>query len=71
MTPLTITEQEFQEHMEFCIDICNRNRIVWRIEREDGKAVMCVPVVQETAIDPDVQEQVLEFQRKFMEEHAS
>lgn len=69
--PLNITEQEFQDHMEFCIDMCERNRVVWRIEREDGKAVMCVPVYQESAIDPNVQEQLLEFQKQFMEENAS
>ena len=65
--PLNITEQEFLDHMEFCIDMCERNRVVWRIEREDGKAVMCVPVKQENPIPAEVQEQVEEFQRQFLD----
>lgn len=69
--PLNITEQEFHDYLEFCIDMCERNRVIWRIEREDGRAVMCVPIVQEIPIDPEVQEQVEEFKKQFMEENAS
>jgi len=61
--PLNITEQEFSDHMEFCIDMCERNHVVWRIESKDGKVVMCVPVSQEVAIDPEMQEQLLEFKK--------
>lgn len=71
MTPLRITEQEFYDHMEFCIDMCERNNAVWRIEREDGKAVMCVPIKQSSPIPDEVQEQVEEFKRQFMEENLA
>ena len=65
--PLVITEQEFYDYMEFCIDLCNRNNVVFRIERKDGTAVMCVPVKQESVIPNDVQEQVEEFQKQFLD----
>ena len=46
--PIVITEQEFHDYMEFCIDVANRNNVVWRIERPNGDAVMCVLVKQES-----------------------
>tara|TARA_R100000030_G_scaffold67927_2_gene51862 strand:+ start:2112 stop:2342 length:231 start_codon:yes stop_codon:yes gene_type:complete len=65
--PLVITDKEFHDYMEFCIDLCNRNNVVFRIQREDGTAVMCVPVKQESVIPNDVQEQVEEFQKQFLD----
>jgi hypothetical protein len=65
--PLVITEKEFHDYMEFCIDLCNRNNVVFRIERLDGRAVMCVPIKQESAIPDEVQEQVQEFQKQVLD----
>ena len=67
MTPLCITEEEFGNYLEFCIDMCERNRVVWRIERPDGSAVMCVPVNQVPAISQEVQDQVEEFRKHFID----
>jgi hypothetical protein len=67
MTPLCITEEEFGNYLEFCIDMCERNRVVWRIERPDGSAVMCVPVNQVPAISQEVQDQVEEFRKHFLD----
>ena len=67
MTPLRITEEEFGNYLEFCIDMCERNRVVWRIERPDGSAVMCVPVNQVPAISQEVQDQVEEFRKHFLD----
>jgi hypothetical protein len=65
--PLVITEKEFHDYMEFCIDLCNRNNVVFRIEREDGTAVMCVPIKQESVIPDDLQEQVDDLQKQFLD----
>ena len=67
MTPLNITEKEFHDYMEFCIDMCERNKVVWRIERPDGAVVMCVPVNQVPAISQDVKDQVEEFRKQFLD----
>lgn len=71
MTPLNITEEEFGKYMEFCIDMCERNKVVWRIQRPDGATVMCVPVNQISPIDPEVQEQVEEFRKQFLDNPPS
>tara|TARA_B100000035_G_scaffold2899_1_gene2507 strand:- start:284 stop:514 length:231 start_codon:yes stop_codon:yes gene_type:complete len=65
--PIVITEQEFHDYMQFCIDVANRNNIVWRIERPNGDAVMCVPVKQESLIPDEVKEQVEEFQKQVLD----
>lgn len=65
--PLVITEKEFHDYMEFCIDLCNRNNVVFRIEREDGTAVMCVPIKQESVIPDNLQEQVDDLQKQFLD----
>jgi hypothetical protein len=67
MTPLTITEEEFGQYMEFCIDMCDRNRVSWRIERQDGTAVMCVPITKVAPIAPEIQEQVEQFRQQFLD----
>jgi len=71
MTPLNITEKEFGQYMEFCIDMCERNRVVWRIERPDGTAIMCVPVAQVAPIAPEIQEQVEEFRQQYLDSQAA
>ena len=47
--------------------MCERNRTVWRIEREDGRAVLLAPIAQSgPPISEDVIDQVEEFKQQFM-----
>ena len=67
--PINCTEEEATKHLEFLITMCERNRTVWRIEREDGKAVLMSPIVQSgPPIPEEVVDQVEEFKRQFMEQ---
>jgi hypothetical protein len=66
--PIRVTEAEAQEYLDFMVDMCERNRCVWRIERPDGKAVILAPVLQSgPPISEDVIDQVEEFRKQFIE----
>lgn len=70
--PINCTEQEASKHLEFLINMCERNRVIWRIEREDGKAVLMSPILQSSLpVSDDVVTQVEEFRKQFMEEDAA
>tara|TARA_Y100000992_G_scaffold282533_1_gene231120 strand:+ start:3028 stop:3246 length:219 start_codon:yes stop_codon:yes gene_type:complete len=67
--PINCTEEEATKHLEFLITMCERNRTVWRIQREDGKAVLMSPIVQSgPPISEEVVDQVEEFKKQFMEQ---
>jgi len=70
--PIRVTEAEAEKYLEFMVDMCERNRCVWRIERPDGAAVILAPVVQSgPPISSEVMDQVEEFKRQFMEDNAT
>ena len=66
--PIRITEAEAEKYLEFLVDMCERNRCVWRIERPDGAAVILAPVVQSgPPISEEVLNQVEEFKSQFLQ----
>jgi|TARA_B100000085_G_C18293263_1_gene411123 hypothetical protein len=68
--PINVTEQEATEHLEFMVSMCDRNRVIWRIEREDGKAVLMAPIAQSgPPVSEDVVTQVEEFRQQFLNEN--
>ena len=68
--PINVTEQEATEHLEFLVNMCERNRVIWRIEREDGKAVLMCPIAQSgPPVSEDVVTQVEEFRQQFLNEN--
>ena len=70
--PINCTEQEAQDHLEFLISMCERNRVIWRIEREDGKAVLMSPILQSSLpVSDDVVTQVEEFRKQYLEREDS
>jgi hypothetical protein len=72
MNQYEISVQEFEDNMEFCVDLCARERIVWKIRRESGEYVMCVPVTERAApVEPDILSMVDEFKQSFMEQNAT
>ena len=67
--PIRVTEEEAEKYLEFLVDMCERNRCVWRIERPDGTAVILAPIVQSgPPLSEDVIDQVEEFRKTFLEE---
>ena len=72
MDQYEISVQEFEDNMEFCVDLCARERIVWKIRRDNGEYVMCVPVTERAApVEPDILSMVNEFKESFMEKNAT
>ena len=68
--PINVTEQEATEHLEFMVSMCDRNRVIWRIEREDGRAVLMAPIAQSgPPVSEDVVTQVEEFSQQFLNEN--
>ena len=69
--PIRVTEAEAQEYLEFMVDMCERNRCVWRIERPDGAAVILAPILQSgPPLSEELLNQVEEFKNQFMEDGA-
>ena len=67
--PINVTQKAAEDKISFMIDMCYRNRCVWRIEREDGTAVLLSPMIQSAPpISEEVIDQVEEFKQQFMEQ---
>tara|TARA_B100000287_G_scaffold83637_2_gene76278 strand:+ start:7987 stop:8199 length:213 start_codon:yes stop_codon:yes gene_type:complete len=65
--PIGITQRQAEEHFEFIMDLTETQRVCWKITREDGKSAMMVPVNEIHPIPDEIQNQVEEFQKQFME----
>ena len=65
--PIGITQEQAEEHFDFIMDLTETQRVCWKITREDGKSAMLVPVNEIAPIPDDIQNQVEEFQKQFME----
>ena len=66
--PIRVTLEEAERYFDLLVDMCERNRCVWRIERPDGAAVILAPVVQSgPPLSEDVIDQVEEFRKQFIE----
>jgi len=69
--PIGITQRQAEEHFDFIMDLTETQRVCWKITREDGKSAMMVPINEIPPIPDELQNQVEEFQKQFMGEHAS
>ena len=69
--PIDITLRQAEDHFDFIMDLTESQRVCWKITRPDGKSAMMVPINQVSPIPEEVQNQVEEFQKQFMEEHAT
>jgi len=67
--PISVTLEEAEKYFEFLVDMCERNRCVWRIERPDGAAAILAPVVQSgPPLSEEVIDQVEEFRKQFLDQ---
>ena len=69
--PISITLRQAEDHFDFIMDLTESQHVCWKITRPDGKSAMMVPINQVSPIPEDIQNQVEEFQKQFMEEHAT
>ena len=65
--PIGITEKQAEEYLEFLVDLTDSQRVVWKITRPDGTSVMLVPVNEVPPVPEEIQTQVEEFQKQFLE----
>lgn len=65
---IQVTLEEAEKYFDFMVDMCERNRCVWRIERPDGAAVILAPIVQSgPPISDEVVNEVEEFRKQFLD----
>jgi len=69
--PIAITLRQAEDHFDFIMDLTESQNVCWKITRPDGKSAMMVPINQVSPIPEDIQNQVEEFQKQFMEENAT
>ena len=65
--PIGITQSQAEEHFDFIMDLTETQRVCWKITREDGNSAMLVPVNEIAPIPDEIQNQVEEFQKQFVE----
>ena len=53
------------------MDLTDSQRVCWKITKPDGGSVMIVPVNEVAPIPNDLQDQVEEFRKQFVEKDAS
>lgn len=66
--PIAITLRQAEDHFDFIMDLTESEHVCWKITRPDGKSAMMVPINQVSPIPEDIQNQVEEFQKQFMED---
>ena len=65
--PIGITQIQAEDHFDFILDLTDTQRVCWKITREDGNSAMLVPVNEIAPIPDDIQNQVEEFQKQFVD----
>ena len=65
--PIGITLREAEDHFDFLVDLTGRSHVCWKITRPDGKSVMMVPVNEIPPVPEEIQDEVEDFRRKFLE----
>lgn len=66
--PIGITLREAEDHFDFIMNLTDTQRVCWKITRPDGKSAMMVPVNEVPPVPEEIQNQVEEFKKSFMEE---
>lgn len=65
--PIGITLREAEDHFDFILDLTERSHVCWKITRPDGKAALMVPVNEIPPVPEEIQDEVEDFRRKFLE----
>ena len=65
--PIGITLRQAEDHCDFIMDLTESQRVCWKITRPDGKSAMMVPVNEIPPIPEEIQSEVEDFRKKFLE----
>ena len=65
--PIGITLRQAEDHFDFIMDLTESQRVCWKITRPDGKSAMMVPVNEVPPVPDEIQDQVEEFRKSFIE----
>ena len=65
--PIGITLRQAEDHFDFIMDLTESQRVCWKITRPDGKCAMMVPVNEIPPVSEEIQDQVEEFRKQFIE----
>jgi len=65
--PIGVTEEQAEQYLEFMVDLTDNQRVIWKITRSDGKSVMLVPVNEIPPVPEEIQSEVEEFRKSFLE----
>jgi hypothetical protein len=65
--PIGITLREAEDYFDFLVNLTDRSHVCWKITREDGKSVMMVPVNEIPPVPEEIQDEVENFRKKFLE----
>ena len=69
--PIGITLDQADENFHFIMDLTETQRVCWKITKPDGASVMIVPVNEIAPVPTEIQDQVEDFRKKFIEKDAS
>tara|TARA_B100001778_G_scaffold134222_1_gene110537 strand:+ start:140 stop:358 length:219 start_codon:yes stop_codon:yes gene_type:complete len=69
--PIGITLDQADENFHFMIDLTADQRVCWKISTPSGGSVMLVPVNEIAPVSDEIQNQVEEFRKSFMEKDAA
>jgi len=69
--PIGVTEKQAEDNLEFMLELTENQRVCWKITTSQGKSVMMVPVNEISPVSEEIQDQVEEFRKQFIEENAS
>ncbi|QIN97215.1 hypothetical protein [Synechococcus phage S-H25] len=67
--PIGITLRQAEDHFDFIMDLTESQRVCWKITRPDGKSAMMVPVNEISPVSEEIQNQVEDFRKQFLEEY--
>ena len=65
--PIGITLRQAEDHFDFILDLTESQRVCWKITRPDGKSAMMVPVNEIPPVPEEIQNEVEEFRKSFLE----
>ncbi|AET72651.1 hypothetical protein P29A0810_017 [Synechococcus phage S-CAM8] len=65
--PIGVTLRQAEDNFEFLLELTDNQRVCWKITRPDGKSVLMVPVNEVAPISDELQDEVEEFRKSFLE----
>ena len=65
--PIGVTEKQAEDNLEFMLELTENQRVCWKITTSQGKSVMMVPVNEIPPVPEEIQSEVEEFRKSFLE----